>query len=555
MAKRHRSSLISVLSLLSLAVLGCGKLGELTKTRDPKFADAKRITEEVLKRDVLADPPSPGAIVVRQLARLDPETASLQKTVEDLERSALKELTAKVTEKYKLEKPKTISALPVNYQNTRQPVFALVTGDPPAMLAMLQGQTIAAPQVGVSPNDVALLMVFTSVFADYVGDAMSNKGDLVFKDQKSKGDSFANITVEVGKGDAGATKFGFKMNVRGHEGKRSLDSDLEAMVNGVRCPDVNGSVYFDVSIKISGKSGESSYIQEAKAKVIAKVNDEADITSSEMKVNQGIQESVGGRNTYIETEFEITDNSGTVTGTPPRIVRSSQDQGPHAQELANSGYVAGMQAGASALAMAEAMWKNAGCITLHAKSPGGVEVNSVTEVPVDVKHKYEGGNVPSKVLVALSGETSVTPKQIDQTPGKLSYTAPPEKNKSATIKLEARSKRGRAKLDLNATTGGNAYRISGNIDEASMSGTTCDSSQPFSIGGTLQFQFKPTSATTGTYTYRGPYSATGSGPYIINGDGTMKLDGTGCIMGGNCATYSHSWTATPIDPASCGKDN
>lgn len=147
----------------------------------------------------------------------------------------------------------------------------------------------------------------------------------------------------------------------------------------------------------------------------------------------------------------------------------------------------------------------------------------------------------------------MSPMQIDQTPGKLSYTAPPEKNKSATIKLEARSKRGRATLDLNATTGGNAYNISGNIDEASMRGTTCDSSAPFTVGGTLTFQFTPTSATTGTYTYRGPYSATGSGPYVINDNGTMKLDGTGCIMGSNCATYSHIWKAEPIDPSSCGK--
>ena len=97
-----------------------------------------------------------------------------------------------------------------------------------------------------------------------------------------------------------------------------------------------------------------------------------------------------------------------------------------------------------------------------------------------------------------------------------------------------------------------AYRISGNIDEAVQKGDVCDASLPFTVPGTLKFEFTPTSPTKGNYTYSGPFHATGSGPYEIFDNGKMLVSGTGCIMG-KCATYSHDWTATPIDPKTCGK--
>lgn len=95
-----------------------------------------------------------------------------------------------------------------------------------------------------------------------------------------------------------------------------------------------------------------------------------------------------------------------------------------------------------------------------------------------------------------------------------------------------------------------AFRISGTIDDAIQEGDVCDTTKKFTVPGTLLFEFTPTSPTKGNYTYSGPFNATGSGPYEIRDDGTMLVDGTGCIMG-KCATYSHEWKATPIDPKDC----
>jgi hypothetical protein len=104
--------------------------------------------------------------------------------------------------------------------------------------------------------------------------------------------------------------------------------------------------------------------------------------------------------------------------------------------------------------------------------------------------------------------------------------------------------------DIRGTTSKSAFHIEGNIDEAHQEGDVCDTSVEFKVPGTLEFKFTPTDAMKGTYTYSGPFKASGSGPYEIHDDGSMLVDGTGCIMG-KCATYSHKWKATKIDPAAC----
>ena len=549
-----KSSQLGALALIVVTVLGCGKLGQLVEKDDPRLATAEKRADEALKMDILADPPSPGAGIARRLAQLDPEVASLEKRIEELERSALKQLIADLKKEYQPdEKKKSPDNDDVSTRRERPVASSPSFAKPPGAMMMFQqnGATTQPTQIGVPPAVMNTVVMITSVLGDYLSSFVTEKAEVKGSQRKDNGSSYTDMSVELGRGEGGSTKFGFKINTRGKDGNRSLDTDMEGSVDGKRCPDAGGSIDFTVKVKLSGSTEAASFTQEVTAKVVATTDDNADVASTTLNITQGIRESVGGRNTYIETAFDISGRWKNFTADNWRVVRTSQDLGPHAQQLVDSAQEGAMSASMSALAVAEMMWQNGMCVQIVAKSPGNVEPSSVTEIPVDVKHKFEGGSIPSKVSVALSGETSVSPTQIDQTPGKLSYTAPPEKNKSATIKLEARSKRGRAKLDLNATTGGNAYRISGTIDEASMSGTTCDSSQPFSIGGTLQFRFTPTSATTGTYTYSGPYSAQGSGPYVINDDGSMKLDGSGCIQGGSCATYSHVWRAEPIDPSAC----
>ena len=188
---------------------------------------------------------------------------------------------------------------------------------------------------------------------------------------------------------------------------------------------------------------------------------------------------------------------------------------------------------------------------IEANSPGAVQPSSTTSIPVTVRHKWDGSEVSSKLDAVLKGETSVDPASLPKTSGTLTFIAPPDKGKNATISLTAASRRGRATLDLTASTGlGKSVYIYGDIDDAMQAGDVCDTSVPFTVPGTLTFKFTPTSETTGTYTYTGPYGAKGSGPYEIFGDGHMVVSGEGCIMG-HCDSYSHNWRAKRIEP--CAK--
>lgn len=548
--------LVSTVAILLVVVIGCSKFKELT-AKDATSDDVRKNTQEALKVDVRADPPSPGAEVVRRLAELDPSLARFSTKVETVERAVMK---------------KSIAALP-NGPETKNKAGETSFAPPehdvrfggdlarkamPATLMMLQASTTdsSASRASGAALVAAIVSGLKEIFTE--GHTKAVAGGVKGSKTETKDGVKTTMGVELTYREDGSSVFGMQLDTEATDKDGSkLTTQLSGRVDGLDCPNAEGQVPITAKLRLGGESGGTGYTQEVEAFIRTTVDDEANIATTTIDIVQGTREVLKGDDIYVETGFTISYNGSDFenhTESNWRLIRHSQSAASDVsktESIAAGGQQSARTVALTVLAIAERKWQNGGCVAIEAKSPGNVEPSSVTEIPVSVKHKYDGSIVPSKVKVDLAGETSVSPKQIDQTPGKLSYTAPPEKNKSATIKLEARSKRGRAKLDLNATTGGNAYNISGNIDEASMSGTTCDSSQPFSIGGTLQFRFTPSSATTGTYTYSGPYSAKGSGPYVINSDGSMKLDGTGCIMGGNCKTYSHSWTATPIDPSSC----
>jgi hypothetical protein len=135
----------------------------------------------------------------------------------------------------------------------------------------------------------------------------------------------------------------------------------------------------------------------------------------------------------------------------------------------------------SALLISENNWLKGGCVKIEATSPGTVKPGSTTDIPVKVIHRFDGSEVPSKLEAALSGEKSVDPTSLAKTPGTLTYTAPDEPGKSATIKLTATSRRGRATLDLTASTGGAAYRIVGGLDDWQTDTAVCDIMKPFTL--------------------------------------------------------------------------
>lgn len=218
------------------------------------------------------------------------------------------------------------------------------------------------------------------------------------------------------------------------------------------------------------------------------------------------------------------------------------------------------------LEMAKYKWQNGGCVQIDAASPGSVAVNSTTQIPVKVTHKFEGSEVPSKLEVVLKGEKSVDPTLIPKTSGTLTYVAPAEKNKSATIRLTATSRRGIAKLDLAASTGGQSYRVSGQSNGVSFSGQICGLDKPFVIdetfpGGSAKTTFAPSSVTAGATTMSGSGSGcevSGGGNYTVSlnedGSGTLTWTTSGkmtCPYFGNTRTVTFTLPLQPAPEISC----
>ena len=84
-----------------------------------------------------------------------------------------------------------------------------------------------------------------------------------------------------------------------------------------------------------------------------------------------------------------------------------------------------------------------------------VDQGSETKFSVKLKHRFESAPPSAPVTAALtSGAKTITPSRIDGGSGALTYKAPDEDDKKATVKLQSTSKRGIGTLVLDFHTGG-----------------------------------------------------------------------------------------------------
>ena len=151
--------------------------------------------------------------------------------------------------------------------------------------------------------------------------------------------------------------------------------------------------------------------------------------------------------------------------------------------------------------------------------------------------KQDGVPTGGTVQALLSaGEKAVdpssTPIPVDAV---FEYSASDEPNKTGTVSLEARSKRGVGRVDINFDTNQTAaYQVVGGLDDWQTDTAVCDIMKPFVLTGILTMNF--TGGLSGSYEYSGgPFDAAGSGTYEIslpNGPGqagTMTGTGEGSV--------------------------
>ncbi len=198
------------------------------------------------------------------------------------------------------------------------------------------------------------------------------------------------------------------------------------------------------------------------------VDDEANLDSYDLQSTSslarqpGLNNPNGIPNQFVEANFTIhastSDPSSTTIGNLDFTRASSQADWNFAGDMARIMVVLNVMMTSVAFMMAEMQWKGGYCLDVTVPEPGSgtktVEPNSETRFTANVRHKFEGAELPLPVIATLTGgQVSVAPAGTKvPAPAAFTYTAPDQPGQTATVGLETRSKRGIAKLELKFNT-------------------------------------------------------------------------------------------------------
>lgn len=525
---------------------------------------------QVVMFDAKAPLVSPGAEVVGRLAELEPSLAVFGSDVEAVERSAMKKTiygepdeNKKDTDKPAPPLPKDLKDLKGLFKPARYEEPVRSTG--PALL-IFQGTVASASDRAHAAGLIGgLLTGLKQIFSENHKSALST-GSVKERKTETKDGAKTTMGVELAFNDDGSSTFGLEFKTEAEKEGVKVTAEMTGKVEGLDCPNAEGQVPLTVRLRLGGVGGGVGYTQDLTAFIRTTVDDNADIATTTIDLTQGTREVTKGRETYVETGMTVQYERDLENFRESnwRLIRHSQNAVEDVQQAeasARSGQDSALAMAMTVLKIAEHKWQNGGCVQIVANSPGNVETSSTNQIPVKVTHKFGGADVPSKLEATLSGEASIDPKRIPRTAGTLTYVAPGETNKNATIQLKASSRRGRATLDLTASTGGQSFRADGVSNGVSFTGEICSLNKPFAIdakfpGGTARTTFKPDNAATGSTNVSGGGGGcvhTGGGNYNIttnpDGSGTITWTTTDKIA---CPGFSNSRNATfslPLKPA------
>ena len=501
---------------------------------------------------------SPGAYVIRILAKEDPAIATMVDQVEAAERKLMKNAIDENRPKARTDNTsRTSTTSPSKKIETSSPVISGFpsNGEPVAALFMFQSGDLALPTMG----EGVLFGGFTGYFKGSLAAATTNDRFNV-KDTKTEtvDGGTSTMSSEIGINPDGSSVFEWEMKTETVKNGIKVTTEFKSRIEGQDCPNAEGQVPITIKLRLAGQSGSSRFEQDVTAFVRVVVDDNAEIASETIDVTQATARGRSGHDSFVETGATFRREAGQSESTfsNGHLIRNSDNTTPaEVNEAMGSGYSVARGAANAAIAAAESTWKGGVCIKIEARSPGSVDPGSGIEIPVKVRHKKDGSEVAAKLTANLEGATSIDPDVIPTTPGTLMYVAPGETGKTATFKLKATSRRGIATLDLTASTGTNAYQIAGGLDDWYTNTIVCDITKPFTLTGG-GFTMKFSGGLSGTYEYSGPFNAKGTGTYEMsfpNGQGKgghMTGRGDGTITGGGkvyTGSGTENYTLTQVD--------
>jgi hypothetical protein len=318
------------------------------------------------------------------------------------------------------------------------------------------------------------------------------------------------------------------------------------------CPDANGSFEASAIIDVSATKGSVGQTGTLEVKVVGQVDDDAVLASSESSYRMQFAKFGSGPGGYIDLSygpagFAVNRTGGTVT---QEIIDTATSSGALLAAALHQFLTDAARKG----------WESGRCVRLDATpsaGPKGLAPSTVLSITAAPRSRIDGGPTGGNVVATLSaGGQAVEP---DGSPvpadASFNYTAPGEPNKSGTVSMTAKSRRGIGKAEITfETSAPAAYTIVGGLDDFQVNQAVCDIMAPFTLsGGGVVANY--TGGLSGTYSYTGPFNGSGEGTYTIslpNGlgqPGTMQGEGSGQVvtpLGVFSNTGTENFTLTPL---------
>ena len=369
-------------------------------------------------------------------------------------------------------------------------------------------------------------------------------GDKPLHDERNSkdGDSTSEMTID-GTVSTAAIEWTITTTGNGVEGK------VHTKITMNPCPDATGTFTGTISMTASatssgGRVGSNTTVD---IEVTGHIDDDAHLVSHEVVTKTQAAEFGSGDNHWAEMTDRST-NTGDTIDTYSRTVGRTAGNVPESfsQQWANFGMLTQLMFTSKLLAGAKKAYESGRCVALvPTTSPDkrtGLEPSTTVTITAPPRSKIDGAPAGGTVTATLTGDTSVDPAgskvKADAT---FTYVAPGEREKTASVALEARSKRGVANASVGFDTRPGSYKVSGTMPSVpsgtTFTGTICKNDKPFTVQttgdmiGTATFTPKGTAA--GSVRFKGkvgnaPLAMVGSGTYTIelpagSGTGTLAI--------------------------------
>lgn len=357
------------------------------------------------------------------------------------------------------------------------------------------------------------------------------------------------------------------VRIAGEFSEGGISGKLKSDVDMTVCPDANGEVRGKVVIDVSASKTGTNTGQNARIEVdfAGQVNANADLGATDVSSRMQMAEFSGGKGAFVD----VTTTMGIGASTSPAGATVNRQAGSVTQAQVTSAsqfaQIYAMLVAIQVVDQAEKAWKSGRCVKIDATTEpakrDGIEPGSTATITAAPRSLVDGSAVGGTVTATLTGGASLNPAGTPvPADARFTSTAPAEVGATATVALEARSKRGIGKADVTFSTGKPSYTADGSDtnsrgDTMQVTGTIPDLSKPFTLqgaitGGTVTLKFTPKDDRSGRFAVSGAFGLSGGGSYTITGEGsgplTLKTNGRACVgASGVCDTSNATITLTP----------